>query len=99
MNAKAEFLEIIDEDSVKCVQIWRDGSETEINLPVGFDRWQWASFLEAIDFEYDEGYGGQELFGYIWFYNETWAERHEHDGLEWWTMSKPPKIPASLLPN
>mgnify|MGYP003352088590 CR=1 FL=1 len=28
---------------------------------------EYNSFLENIDIEYDDDFGGQELFGYIWY--------------------------------
>ena len=40
--------------------------------------------LPKLNFEYDAGYGGQELFGYIWYSDGTWSERGEYDGSEWW---------------
>jgi len=47
--------------------------------------------LPRLDFDYDSGYGGQELFGYIWYADGTWSERGEYDGSEWWEhMTRPP---------
>lgn len=42
---------------------------------------------------YDRGYGGQELFGTLWFSDGTWADRGEYDGSEWWEHRKRPAIP------
>ena len=39
-------------------------------------------FLDEI--EYDNGYGGQELFGRILTNKNSWLERGEYDGSEWW---------------
>lgn len=33
---------------------------------------------------YDNGFGGQELYGNVVFTDGTWLERGEYDGLEWW---------------
>ena len=38
------------------------------------------SFLNDLNFEYDSGYGGQELYGTVWFKDNTWAGRGEYDG-------------------
>jgi hypothetical protein len=46
--------------------------------------------LMILDFEYDNGYGGQELFGYVVFKDNTWLERGEYDGSEWWEYQKCP---------
>lgn len=45
--------------------------------------------LQAIN--YDNGYGGQELFGLIVFTNGSWIERYEYDGSEWWEYKETPK--------
>lgn len=49
--------------------------------------------LDTLDFTYDNGYGGQELFGYIVFTDGTWLERAEYDGSEWWTYKQIPPRP------
>lgn len=49
------------------------------------------SFLETLaSIDYDNGYGGQELFGTIVFKDGTWLERGEYDGSEWWEHRKFP---------
>ena len=40
------------------------------------------------DIEYDEDYGGQELFGLILMKDNSWFERAEYDGTEWWEHKK-----------
>ena len=54
------------------------------------------SFLELLNFDYDSGFGGQELFGYIWFEDGSWMERSEYDGSEWWDYKKVSNIPNKL---
>lgn len=63
----------------------------------GWDNEQWLSFLEGLNFNYDDGYGSQELFGVVWFKDGTWLERNEYDGSEWWKHKVAPKIPNILL--
>jgi hypothetical protein len=46
--------------------------------------------IAELDFEYDDGYGGQELFGYVVFKDGTWLSRAEYDGSEWWEYNKTP---------
>jgi hypothetical protein len=46
--------------------------------------------LPALDFTYDAGYGGQELFGFVVFEDGTWLERGEYDGSEWWEHKQTP---------
>lgn len=48
-------------------------------------------FLEILaSINYDNGYGCQELFGTIAFKDNTWLERAEYDGSEWWEHCKLP---------
>lgn len=51
----------------------------------------WEKFVGVADYEYDSGYGGQEvahdlvIVGIDW-----WLERGEYDGSEWWSFKKLP---------
>ena len=49
------------------------------------------NILESIN--YDEGYGMQELYGYVVFKDNTWLERYEYDGSERWVLCKCPQEP------
>lgn len=49
--------------------------------------------LPQLDVEYDDGFGGQELFGNIWYADGTWSERGEYDGSEWWEHKERPDLP------
>ena len=61
---------------------------------------EYEEFLQKLNFEYDAGYGGQELHGMIWLKEEnTWMERGEYDGSEWWEYRKCPKVPDELKAN
>ena len=66
------------------------------NLPMGHTSEQRREFMENINREYDSGYGGQELYGTIWFKGATWAERGEYDGSEWWEYRQRPELPKEL---
>lgn len=46
--------------------------------------------LPFLDFKYDNGYGMQELEGYIWYTDGTWSARGVYDGSEWWEHQKRP---------
>jgi len=46
--------------------------------------------IANLDFEYDDGYGSQELFGVVVFKDGTWLDREEYDGSEWWDYRKCP---------
>lgn len=57
---------------------------------------EWLKFLTILNFNYDSGYGSQELFGVVWLIDGAWLERYEYDGAEWWVLKKLPTIPAEL---
>jgi hypothetical protein len=101
-NAKTEFLELMNKVNAPpmCAVIYEgdpdDKDARGYSLTVGYGHNEFDSFLKAIDFKYDAGYGGQELFGTIWFADGTWAERGECDGREWWEYKECPEIPKFL---
>ena len=104
MNAKEEFLGHIRDRKVLCADMahqdcWHNGPSTDFELPVGYTQEQYDEFINSLDFEYDKGYGGQELFGTIWYTDGTWSDRGEYDGSEWWNYQKCPSIPENLLNN
>lgn len=68
----------------------------KIILKVGFTKEDLNNFLEELNFNYDAGYGGQELFGTVWYKDGTWSERDEYDGSEWWALRRVPPIPTKL---
>jgi hypothetical protein len=96
-NAKEEFLEINEtiKSPVICAEIETD--DRKAKLPLEYTMREWSNFLKEIDFIYDNGYGGQELFGYVWFGDGSWLERAEYDGSEWWVLKNIPEIPESLI--
>ena len=53
-------------------------------------------FLESLNFDYDNGYGLQELYGTVWFNDGTWLQRWEYDGSEGWEYMKCPTVPDEL---
>lgn len=92
INAKQEFLsEIEGKPSVIAAVISAREGYTFI-LPEGYTSDQFESFLDSIDFAYDENYGAQALEGFIWYADSTWSERGEYDGAEWWDYKQRPDI-------
>lgn len=80
INAKKELLEHIGNSKVEFVKItvkrWnKEPLQVEGTL---------EEVLPKLNFKYDDGYGSQELFGYIWYADGTWSDRGEYDGSEWW---------------
>ena len=51
-------------------------------------------FFELADFNYDDGFGGNEIFmGLKLVGKDFWLERHEYDGSEWWEYKTMPTKP------
>ena len=110
-NAKEELIKTLKgtKSIVKCATIrcerhsyWDDHDNYKrsesIYLIEGYTPTEYEEFLQKLDFEYDAGYGGQELYGLVWLMEEnTWLERGEYDGSEWWNFQECPPIPKSLM--
>lgn len=67
-----------------------------LSLKVGHTQQEFDAFMDALDFEYDDGYGSQELHGIIWLSNGNWMSRWEYDGSEGWQSNSLPEIPEEL---
>ena len=103
-NAKKELP--VEYGTVKCAEISRhpsygaeDKTEHNVTLRVGHTKQEFDEFLEQLDFEYDAGYGTQELYGTIWCTDGCWYTRGEYDGSEWWTLHRLPDVPEHLQPR
>ncbi len=102
MNAQNELLSKLNGRVIKCASIYYgneyDDDRKHFILKIGYTNKEYDDFINSLDFEYDDGYGGQELFGCVWF-NDSWLERGEYDGSEWWNDKKYPDIPKELKAN
>jgi len=100
MNAKDEFLKHIGDRKVRCVCMSNGDNyysdAKQFNLKIGYSKSDYENFIKSLNFIYDSGYGGQELYGYIWYVDGTWSSRGEYDGSEWWVYNKVPDIPEEL---
>ena len=100
-NAKTEVSEFVRDRVVIAVQAsfepFNRNSQVEVKILLQFrlgDNWE--QFTNKLDFEYNAGYGTQQLFGTIWFQDGSWATRGEYDGAEWWQHHIRPEIPENL---
>ena len=104
INAKEELLNFVSKSDggknkvvkIKCVEINFPSRELNIFLKVGYSISEFENFMSKLDIMYDNGYGGQELYGTVWLDNNTWLTRGEYDGSEWWKHHKLPQIPRYL---
>lgn len=90
-NAKQELLSHIEGKHVFRVEVnyesFCDVTFDGVNTVIKGDL---DTVLPLLDFEYDSGFGSQNLYGYIWYTDGTWSERDEYDGSEWWaTIVRP----------
>jgi len=109
-NAKKEFQDLLLQVStitqVRCATITHykpylndakpKPQPKTFNLQILYTKKEADEFLDWLDFEYDSGYGIQEIYGTIWFEDKTWATREEYDGSEWWEYHEQPEIPNHL---
>jgi len=106
-NAKQEFLmhtrQVLasnPEAQILCCTITRDHSSWEeeqkwtYQLTTGFTQEEYNQFLDKLDFMYNSGYGGQELFATIWYKDGTWSTTLY--GSEWYSYQRCPEIPPIL---
>lgn len=101
INAKEEFLSHIKDDTqnstIKCTRLVILGVTTGV-LQVGYTPDDYLLFLKDIDVEYNNGFGGQNLYGVIWYNGDlTWSTRGEYDGSEWWEFNEVPKVLPELI--
>ena len=89
INARQELIDHIGDREVKYVSV------TLENVVTQHVEGTLVEVLPQLDFIYDNGYGGQELYGTIWYKDGTWSDRREHDGSEWWAYRKCPELPKA----
>ena len=62
-------------------------------LKLNYNQSDYTDFFNSLkEINYDNGYGGQRLFGIVWFNDGSWLERYEYDGAEKWVYKSTPKI-------
>lgn len=95
-NAKEEFLDHIEgkPQVIAAILVFEIICKDYniIKFPLKATQEDYDKFLNSIDIDYDSGFGGQELYGTIWYADGTWSEREDYDGSEWWEYKKCPKI-------
>lgn len=110
MNARQEFIEHVNralgyigrgEHDVKCASVSYESifdDETQVaSLPVDWSEDEFDFFLKKLNFNYNDGFGVQEVYGIIWYTDGSWSTREEYDGSEWWVHNILPDIPKRLL--
>lgn len=108
-NAKDELLVVLEgKAKIKCASIQYgrnagymgdDDSDppAQKTLKVNHIDDDFKDFLASLDFKYDSGYGGQELYGIVWLEDNSWLSRGEYDGSEWWQHNTLPSIASECI--
>lgn len=94
INAKQELLDIITSRNLTILKI--KITYTHINLDDNTTITKDITTLDDLNFDYDAGYGSQELFGIVYCKNSNnrpvWLTREEYDGSEWWDINTIPEF-------
>lgn len=74
---------------VGCCENWASGRPDVKNT------WEW--FKSKADFEYDDGYGHEEInMSLVVVGKDFWLERNNYDGSEWWEFKQMPVEPFEV---
>lgn len=58
----------------------------------------WQTFTKIANFDYDDGYGGNQIaMCLVVVGSDWWLERHEYDGSEWWEFKSRPTKKADAV--
>ena len=88
MNLLNETLNILKENGKTTADV-RWVGRASISAKCG-----WDDFSKQADFEYNDGYGWQEIPADLVVVGDNWwLERAEYDGSEWWEFKTIPKGP------
>ena len=103
-NAKDELIQRIGKANIVwakmyyCQDIFYDEEREEghdIVLAPNHTAEEEKAFFDKLNFSYDNGYGMQYLHGIVMLNDNSWLERREYDGSEWWEhCSVPQWIPT-----
>ena len=91
----AKICHVIPYSSLKETDYRKRFSKT-IELKENYSEEELSKFLSKLDFEYDSGYGQQELYGIVWLTDGSWFSREEYDGSEWWQHRCLSPVPSYL---
>lgn len=90
MNLLNETIEIIEKNGKLPSQVLWVGTDVRY--------FSWEEFKSISDFEYDEGFGGNEIKDTLKVVgSDWWLERHEYDGSEWWEFKSLPEKPLNSV--
>ena len=89
INAQKELIEHIGNRKVKLVRVALGHPSLDDSVRI---EGVITDIIHKLNFTYDNSYGYQNLYGYIWYTDGSWTERAEYDGSEWWEYKKCPDL-------
>lgn len=93
MNLKDETIEYLESHRKSTNDVLWVGSQD------GKMKLTWNQFIEIANFEYDDGYGHQEIDSNLVVVGDGWwFERAEYDGAEGWRINFPPSLKKNTKP-
>jgi len=104
MNTKKELEDKLQEINrkIKCANVFTlsydddDVTNVNFNLSTNYTPQDLIIFFNKLDFDYNNGFSSQYIFGTVWLDDGTWLARGEYDGSEWWDHCFCPSIPKFL---
>lgn len=98
-NAKEEFLRATSDCKIIAAYVELNSYLEDIGddndrgrLKPLYTKKDYDNFLNFLDQEYDNGFGGQNLYGTIYCEDGIWLDRGEYDGSEWWQEHQYPNM-------
>lgn len=84
-------------ETIKCLHTYGKKVSEVISVGNNKHRISWECYKRNADFEYDDGYGCQEICSDLKIYGKDFIMfRNEYDGAEWWDFMD---IPSQIEPN
>lgn len=102
INAKQELLNIIVPENLTILKI--EITYNHADYDISCDNYntiiKGITTLDDLDFDYNAGFGTQELFGVVYCKDSNnhpvWLTRGEYDGREWWEINTIPDFYNSI---
>jgi hypothetical protein len=102
INARLEMIYEFGDDrlevsDIKCAWVKCHGKEHLLRL--GFTEKEFMTFMEGLDFYYDNTLERRVLFGTIWLKDGSWLDRRWDGimGTDTWTFFRTPCVPDKLI--
>jgi len=97
LNAKTELLELAGDETIEAIVLGRKGWDDGGDRPLYFPKNMVKEGLAQLDFDFDDGYGGENGYSlYAWTKTKVIIKSH-YDGSE--SYETVPRNPENILPR